>query len=171
LEIDLRTIPLHGKRGEGLVALVDDEDYELVSQYRWHGHVGISGTYARHTWRREGVWGFIMMHRLVLGFPERVDHINHNTLDNRRSNLRDVSRNMNAANQLPQTGRSSRYKGVSWKQENRKWIAGIKVDQRRIHLGYFLDEEEAARAYDAAALAMFGEYAYLNFPASVGPAA
>jgi len=109
------------------------------------------------------------MHRLIMGNPQgmEVDHINGNGLDNRRCNLRVVTTSQNQANQHARRGRSS-FKGV-FKQRSR-WRARIHVQQKGINLGSFLTEEEAARAYDAAALHYFGEHACLNFPRQEGAA-
>jgi hypothetical protein len=109
----------------------------------------------------------IRMHREILGLPPgrvpQVDHRNHDTLDNRRQNLRIVTNGQNQANRVKQVRlASSRYKGVSWSARLKKWKAEIKVDSKRIHLGYFTSERAAARAYNRAAIAAFGEFAHLN---------
>jgi hypothetical protein len=91
-----------------------------------------------------------------------TDHINHDGLDNRRSNLRPVTPAQSAANRRPQIGSSSRYKGVQWSTRGRKWSAVINVAGRRRYLGLFVDEEEAALAYNAAVLEAYGDYAWLN---------
>ena len=160
----MRTITLHGAKAAGRVALVDDEDYELVNQYHWnvwewHG----KGPYAStHTPRPQRYT--LSMHRLVTGFVwAKVDHRNHNGLDNQRYNLRDGAGAKNNQNTQQRLGGSSQYKGVSWKTEISKWVVQISPpDYKQIFLGYFTDEVEAAMAYDAAAKELFGEYAYIN---------
>lgn len=107
------------------------------------------------------------MHRVILGLDRgdrrMVDHRDGNGLNNRRSNLRLATPGENCANQRPQVGRTSQYKGVSWDNRNRKWAVGVKRgDVRR--RGYFLDEVEAAAAHDRWALELHGEFARLNFP-------
>jgi AP2 domain/HNH endonuclease len=93
-----------------------------------------------------------------------VDHINGNGLDNRRTNLRPATSAENARNRRSQRGSSSPYKGVSWIRSRRNWRANLRVGDRLIHLGSYTDPADAARAYDAAALKYFGEFARLNFP-------
>ena len=184
----MKTVPLGGKKAAGRVALVDDEDYDLVMQYRWHVHeqrntegVTTSGPYAVTTipippgdmqakrWPCGKVaQRRVLMHQLIAGY-KGPDHSNGNGLDNRRANLRPATVTQNSANQRPRRGTSSRYKGVRWCKKSRKWRAGIKVNGRERHLGLFTSEEDAARAYNEAALGAWGEYAYLN--QTQGPAA
>ncbi len=164
----MRTVPLSGALAAGRVALVDDEDYGLVAAYRWH--VWERKRPGRRTWgpytqaelERDGARAVIYMHKLITGWP-RTDHINHDGLDNQRHNLRPVTVAQNTANQRPHAQGSSPYKGVCWHRANRVWQATVKVNSKTRYLGCFDCEEDAARAYDAAALAAFGSYAYLNF--------
>lgn len=152
-------IPLGNGQG---FALIDDADAALVTGYHWHLHRRPNTNYAkasRTTGRRQQPY----MHVLILG-QRGVDHINGDGLDNRRANLRKAGQVLNLANQRPQVGRSSRYKGVSWYVPTRRWRASIKTCGRQRHLGYFDQEADAARAYDRAALDAWGEYARLNFP-------
>lgn len=153
----------------GKVALVDDADYEALNQYKWcvaHGQTG--GFYAvRAGLARDGQRKrTILMHRQIVGAAAGVDvdHANGNTLDNRRRNLREATRSQNCANRHKRPASSSKYRGVHWKKANGKWAAQIKVNGHIRHLGLFADEQEAARTYDAAARAVFGEYANPNFP-------
>ena len=100
------------------------------------------------------------MHRQIMCAlaGQIVDHKNHNTLDNRRSNLRIGTQALNLLNRYPTEGCTSRYKGVFWFEANKKWVARF----RKQHLGYYLYEKDAARAYNAAAYAAGGDWAYLN---------
>lgn len=96
------------------------------------------------------------MHRVVAGEPPcglEIDHINGNGLDNRRANLRFVTHAQNLANQRPQQGRTSRFRGVCWLRRDQVWRAQIKSGGKTCYLGCFADEEDAARAYDASAVA------------------
>lgn len=166
----MKTVPLSGPAAAGLVALVDDGDYALVSQHRWFIKRDTrpgrdAGPYARANIRTtDGRKTTIGMHTLITGWP-RVDHGNHDGLDNRRANLRPATRPQNAANARPQQGRSSRFKGVCWDRRTGRWQAKLAANYRSVFLGRFSDEAEAARAYDAAALRVWGEFACLNFPA------
>ena len=164
---DVKTVPLHGKKAAGRVALVDDEDYELVMQYRWHVWEKVGrenkrddGPYAQAPIRlQDGRKSTIRMHKLITGWPA-TDHANGDGLDNRRANLRPATKTQNLHNARSRSGTSSRFKGVSWHKVVRKWQANIKVDGKRCYLGVFASEEDAAAAYTAAALETQGEYAY-----------
>lgn len=160
-------IPLHGKKAAGRVALVDLDDYEIVSKYRWFvqerqrpGRMP-DGPYAiAHTYRN-GKRVTVKMHRLLLDCP-LVDHKDHDGLNNRRGNLRDGTRG-NVHNQRPSGRGSSVYKGVTWNEADKRWRARISPNRVTVYLGSFINEEDAARAYDAAALRLFGEFACVNF--------
>jgi hypothetical protein len=96
-----------------------------------------------------------------------VDHWNRDTLDDRRSNLRICLRGQNNTNSRKRSrpaGTSSRFKGVSWRKQKGRWVAKIRKNDSHYFLGYFDSEEDAARAYDAAARRIFGEFARTNFP-------
>lgn len=148
----MKEIPLT----QGFVALVDDQDYWDLITYEWCVARRPTNVYARSA--------KVLMHRHILGRPDGdVDHRNGNGLDNRRENLRVTSRRLNNANARHRGG-SSQFKGVSWDIGRGRWQAGICAAGRRIALGRFDDETEAALAYDAAARHAFGEFAALNFP-------
>ena len=163
----MRTVPLYGNKAAGRVALVDDEDYDLVMQYRWNVHEcnrsSPCGPYAvTHGPRSPGNRPTIRMHNLIIGFSF-VDHINHDGLDNRRENLRSASNQDNNRNRRKVMRGHSQFKGVTRAHKTR-WTARIRVNGRSVWLGYFRSEVDAALAYDAAARKYFGEFAYPNFP-------
>ncbi|MFF3620002.1 AP2 domain-containing protein [Streptomyces sp. NPDC002467] len=152
----------------GHSALIDVADLPLVSQYTWRPLKGHNGKlYAYAMAGRSAVY----MHRLIAGTPAglETDHVNGDGLDNRRSNLRVATCSQNSANtwkprRSDGSTATSRFKGVTWDRSRSKWQAKITVDQHCKSLGRYDSEEEAARAYDAAAAARWGAFARLNFP-------
>jgi len=149
---------------QGKFAIVDPEDYDELSRYKWTAAKSPNTFYAVRSVRRRQ----IRMHRLITDAPKGlvVDHRNHNGLDNRKQNLRLCTRPENARNQRPQTNRSSKYKGVCWHKNQKKWLARVYSNGVTYHLGSFKSEIAAAKAYDKKAKELFGEYACLNFPSS-----
>lgn len=155
----------------GETALVDDEDYEQVAQYKWGPHVGKRKRYAITTvydekYRRGRK--NILMHRLILGLTDPtvfVDHKNHNGLDNRKENLRIATRSQNQRNsRKPKRATSSKYKGVWWNVKYNRWEAQITVGKGKTrYIGRFTSEDDAAYAYDVTAIEIYGEFACLNF--------
>ena len=165
----MRTVRLNGRRAAGRVAIVSDEDYELVSGWNWHIYYNkTAGPYAIGAPKGAGRGAKqAMMHTLITGYAQ-TDHVNHDGLDNQRHNLRPATHAENQWNGLPQTGKSSRFKGVCWVTRDRRWLASIRVNRKTHYLGEYRSEEDAARAYDAAAREMCGEFACLNFPEEYG---
>jgi hypothetical protein len=143
----------------GLTALVDDEDYELVSQFSWCADRKLT-TYARRSWMEAGRQRFEYMHVLILGIRTGIDHEDRNGLNNQRYNLRPYAHiRLNTGNQVARQGR---FKGVCAKG------TGWRAKCGEQYLGTFSAEEEAALVYDAAARLRWGEFARLNFPAEAG---
>lgn len=154
----MKQIPL----SRGLVALVDDADFDLVSAVgKWYANPSDRTFYARKNFSRGGRYFSVRMHTLITGWP-LVDHLNGNGLDNRRLNLRQATHSQNAMNRGMRSDNTSGYKGVGLRRG--AWTAEIYVHGVQHYLGRFLSAEEAARAYDAAAAELFGEFARLNFP-------
>ncbi|GGI75019.1 HNH endonuclease [Deinococcus wulumuqiensis] len=153
-------LPLHGKRGEGKVALCDDADVAFLSQYRWH--LSKNG-YPRTRIPEAGTAGRVRdMHQLLT--DERGqryrDHVSGDKLDNRRSNLRACTQQENSFNRARHKNNRSGYKGVTrWKGQ---WRATITKDGAQLYLGLFPHPVLAAIAYNAAALALFGPFARVN---------
>lgn len=157
----MKRIPLT----QGKYAIVDDADYEWLNQYKWCVTTTLYAIYAiRYVGGRKNqkcIW----MHRLIMDAPKGmdVDHINHNGLDNRRSNLRVCTRSQNNQNSYAQNNCSSKFKGVSWYRRDKIWRSYIVIKRMQLHLGYYESEYEAAKAYNKAARKYFGEFAYTNF--------
>lgn len=144
-------------------ALVDDEDYDYLSQYKWAYNQN-RGYAFRNLPRGEGIRKSVYMHREIIRalLGQEVDHINNIKLDNRKKNLRICSHIENQRN-LPLSRNTSGYRGVSWYKPTGKWRATIKVNKKFKHLGLFENIIDAAKAFDRAAKIYHGGYARLNF--------
>ncbi|HUX18998.1 MAG TPA: AP2 domain-containing protein [Acidithiobacillus sp.] len=149
---------------QGQVALIDDEDFELVSKYTWYAHWNpkTKSFYARTNTRKvDGKWPILQMHRLIMNAQpgEEVDHIHHSTLDNRKSELRLCTGSQNQHNRGLQTNNTSGYKGLCWFKQRQKWQANIMLNGKKKHLGYFTTPELAHEAYCKAAHELHGSFA------------
>jgi hypothetical protein len=141
----------------GCKVLIDDDDYNLIKGINWWISVKKYTRYARN---KKG-----MMHRVILGLMDKnilVDHKNGNGLDNRRANLRQCTIAENNRNVVKRISGTSKYRGVSWHKLEGKWQAQIKHNNSRRHLGYFINENDAAIAYNNAAKELHKEFASLN---------
>jgi hypothetical protein len=156
----MKQIPLT----QGKFALVDDEDFEFLNQWKWCASKSQWGFYAMRGFRKNKKQIFVLMHRLVAkaSIGVQVDHINRNGLDNQKSNLRLVNQFQNNANIGVCSKNTSGFKGVGWHKGGRKWKAAISNNDKTIHLGLFIDPKLAAAAYDNAAIKLKGEYACTN---------
>jgi hypothetical protein len=156
----MKKIPL----SQGKYALVDDADYELVSQYKW-SYAPRGGYASRNAYlgggRKAPKRKTILMHSLITG-ENYVDHINGNGLDNRRSNLRPCTHIENMRNTKLYANNKTGFKGVHYNKRDKKYQANIRVDKKLKALGYYPTAIEAARAYDNAAKEYFGSFARLN---------
>lgn len=151
---------------QGKFAVVDAEDFEYLNQWKWfyfkppHSNIG----YARRTKHSGTKTIGILMHREILGNPKgiKIDHRNRNGLHNWKNNLRPSTHSENMCNQISHKGSSSKYRGVHWHKEHKKWGGIIIKNKKRYWLGYFKTEKEAALAYNDAAPKYHGEFARLN---------
>lgn len=137
--------------------LIDKKDFNLIKKYKWYLN---NRNYVVDSNGRR-------VHRIIMGVTDpkiKIDHIDGNTLNNCKSNLRVCSQHENTMNR-GKSGNfpsSSDYKGVSWYKAGNKWGASIKHNYKKIHIGYFYSETEAALAYNLKAKELFGEFALLN---------
>ncbi len=154
-------IPLTG----GLVALIDASDVDLVADVSWYAHKSSSRYYAARNVVIAGVSKKVRMHRLIMAAPPelQVDHINGNTLDNRRANLRLCTPAQNKWNRSAPSGSVSGYLGV-FRRPSGLWRAKVEANGRKIDVGPFSTPEQAAKARDAIAVRLHGPFATLNFP-------
>lgn len=155
----MKIIPLT----KGLFAKVSDEDFEEISRYNWIAN-GSSKSKSYYAKRRIGE-KIVTMHREILGVHDpkiEIDHINHDTLDNQRHNLRVCTHKQNMGNYRKPITNTSGYKGVVWESEKRLWIAQIVINGKQTKIGRFKTKEDAAVAYNRKALEIFGEFALLN---------
>ena len=169
----MKTIPL----SKGYVAIVDDDDFAAVSVYKWCAQVSHWGAYAKRTVKKGGRKKCVMLHKEIFGsLPPGmlVDHINGDTLDNRRANLRAVNKYEHAQNTAKRSDNSSGHRGVSFCRFSGKWRAEISANGRRVRIGRFDSVEKAAAAYRDFAERMHGEFSGLarsRYSARLEPAA
>lgn len=158
-----RLIPLT----QGQFAIVDEADFEWLTQWKWTAERRRTTWYAIRGVNADNPCGrrTLRLHRFILAAPASlcVDHADGDGLNNTRSNLRVCTPAENSQNQKAQRQlKSSPYKGVSWDKRVEKWQAYIKKEGRKQSLGYYTCEDEAAAAYNVAALSLFGVFARLN---------
>lgn len=156
------------KLTQGKFALVDDDNFEYLNQFKWYAWKENYVYYAlRHPPRDMKIQKTIRMHREILKLSDGdgiiVDHINRDGLDNRKCNLRRVSSQVNVINRGLRSTNKSGYVGVCWHKRVKKWSATLCFNGKKIHCGYSDDKILAAQKRDEFALKYFGEYATLNF--------
>lgn len=145
-------------------ALYDTEDHDLIKGHLWCVDAKRGRSYAIRAIGPKKARRFVYMHRAVVKADDGldVDHVNQSDgTDNRKNNLRVATRSQNNMNQRPKQG-ASRFKGVHWHKQAGKWHAQIRFEGKRKSLGIFANEEDAARAYDRAAVEIAGPYAATN---------
>lgn len=150
-----------GKNKGKYVALVDDEDFEVLSGYRWCARKDGNTFYAMRSIQVNGKQRAVQMHNAIMN-EKSIDHIDHDGLNNQKSNLRVCTRSENMMNMGKHEKASSIYKGVCFFNRDKKWLAQIKINGKRIRLGTFASEIEAAKAYNEKAIEFFREFANLN---------
>lgn len=159
------------KLSKGQFALVDDEDFNYLNQFRWHAVLKPNGVYyaCRGIWNRESKNGTtISMHRTIMDILNdkniTVDHIDHDGLNNQKSNLRLCTTKENSRHRRKSKRNTSGYIGVCSHRANgyHYWRARIELNGKKICLGFYKNKEEAALAYNEGAKKYFGEFAYLN---------
>ena len=166
----MKKIPLT----QGKIAIIDDCDFEWLSQWKWfavsqgsHSKDFLAARRLSNDEKKTEHGCNIYMHREIAGLKRGdkrdVNHKGHHTIDNRRQNLRICTRKQSNGNRRPCQNTSIKFKGVCRDKARIKWMACIRVDRRQKYLGRFESEINAALAYDRAAVETFGEFALLNF--------
>lgn len=148
------------KLSNDMELLIDNEDYELIKEYNWY----FSDRYVKANLLKNNKYTTITISRIIMKVNnlQVVDHINGNTLDNQKCNLRICSLKENARNKRKLKLKTSKYKGVHWSKNTNKWRATIQINGKNKHLGLFKNEKEAANTYNNAAIKYYGEFACLN---------
>jgi hypothetical protein len=165
----MKRIPLGGKQGKGKFALVDDEDYDLVSQFKWYvpqhprDYARTNSKKATRYCKSFSRYG-AEMHHLVLKYrgSMQIDHIDGDSLNNQKSNLRFCNRFQNQGNSKLHIKNKSGYRGVCWHKENQQWRASIGGGKHMVCIGYFDDLICAVVAYDQHAIERYREFARPN---------
>jgi len=169
-------MPATLKLTDSIFALLDERDMDELHRVEFSNGFVWEGRIPSLTWRPAvkkhttyvvatfGSWLELRLHRAVMNakLTETVDHRDHNGLNNVRENLRIATAAQNGANRVKSPQHSSRFKGVSLHRQTGRWEASLRVNRNKIHIGLFEREEDAARAYNAKAAAVWGEFAHLN---------
>ena len=150
---------------QGKVAIVDDEDFEYLNQWKWHVIKSDNIFYAKRNIKRyTGKQTQISMHRLIMN-PDKymkIDHIDRDGLNNQKNNLRICTNSQNCMNRILHSNNKSGFKGVYFCKQHNKFRARVCINKINKHIGLYIDAKDAARAYNAAAIKYHGEFANLN---------
>ena len=148
----------------GNFVLIDEDDYDFLSMWKWNIGSGYASRAASVIEYEMGTPRRISMHRQILSCPKGmvIDHINRNKLDNRKSNLRVCTYSENTANAYRKQRGTSKYKGVYYKSDCKKWCAELIAHGKRIYLGLHITEKDAALAYNKAFIENYGTIGLLN---------
>jgi hypothetical protein len=150
---------------QGKVAIVDNEDYDYLNQFKWYASNKNGKFYVARTIRvSKNKKNYILMHRFIMK-PDKgmvIDHLDGNPLNNKKNNLRICTHAENMRNSKININNKSGYKGVSYQENRNNYRASIKFNNKTINIGDFIDPIDAARAYNAAALKYHREFAHLN---------
>ena len=157
----MKLIPLT----KGYFTKVDDDDFKKFAIYRWFSRGSRNGIRPCRDGHNEGKIVNVSLYRLIMNAPKnmQVDHINGDTLDDRKCNLRLCTASQNSQNRSKEKRNTSGFKGVSWDRRNKKWRAMIGHNNKMYYMGLFTDKIDAAKAYDQKAKELHGEFACLNF--------
>jgi hypothetical protein len=159
----MKQIILKSQKYGNQICYYNDLDHDVLSNYKWSLSKGRNTFYCRtnapHPIR--GTQGF-GMHQLLMGFPKCVDHKDRNGLNNTRDNLRSTSVQNNNRNATKQRNNTTGYRGVDYNKNHKSFRARVNINRKSVYCRYFKTAEEAAKAYNEAAIKYFGEFANLN---------
>lgn len=160
----MKLIDISTKSHPNVFAMVDDDDFDHLSQWKWSVEKRRNTCYAIRCVRRDGKKTTIRMHVEIMGRQALdIDHRDRNGLNNQRSNLRSATETQNMWNVAKWGGKTSKYKGVSWCQKYGRWKSHIRMNGKRVYLGSYATEELAAAAYNYAVLRERGkEFGVIN---------
>ncbi len=160
----MRLIPL----SRGMFAQVDDEDFDYLNQWKWYAKIQGQTVYAKRASlnKETGKHSYIAMHRVIMKLTDvniYCDHIDHNGLNNQKSNLREATLMQNRWNRSSMKNKTSKYLGVSkGKRKHDQWQTNITINGKGNYIGSFKTEDQAAIAYNIVAMKHRGKFANLN---------
>lgn len=145
---------------QGYTAIIDAADVPLVEGYEWNAFLSKHTTYVRRRTSVGGKLRNVWLHRVIAQTPDGLDtdHVDGDGLNNTRGNLRIVTSSQNQCNQRRRDCNTSGHKGVSWYKRNQQWRVQIAVNNRKTHIGYFPNIDDAVAAYEKASMEFHGEF-------------